>query len=147
MAPARKTPAKPTASKGAAKAAPAGRIPPLEWACAAVGLVLAVSVVGLTAWDAMFGVASPPSIEVRLLEVHPSPHGFLAQVEAVNLGGQPVAQVVIEGVLGEGPKAETATATFDYIPEESSAKGGLIFEDDPRAGPLKLRAKGFIDAS
>lgn len=147
MAPARRTSAKPTASKGAAKAASAGHIPPLEWASAAIGLVLAVSVVGLTAWDVVFGVASPPSIEVRLVEVHPSPYGFLAQVEAVNHGGEPVAQVVIEGVLGEDPNAETATATFDYIPEQSSAKGGLIFEGDPRAGPLKLRAKGFIDAS
>lgn len=147
MAPARKTRAKPTTSKGAPRAASAGRIPPLEWASAAVGLVLAVSVVGLTAWDAMFGVASPPAIEVRLLKVHPTPYGFLAQVEAVNHGGEPVAQVVIEGVLGEDPKAETATATFDYIPEGSSATGGLIFEDDPRARPLKLRATGFADAS
>jgi uncharacterized protein (TIGR02588 family) len=136
MAPARKTPAKSSASKTAAEGTPAGHIPPLEWASAAVGLALAVSAVGLTAWDAMFGLASPPSIEVRLVEVHPTPYGFLAQVEAVNHGGEPVAQVVIEGALGEGPDAETATATFDYIPEQSVAKGGLIFEQDPRAGDL-----------
>lgn len=147
MAGARKTSTRSTASRSAGPARSTNTIPPLEWASAAVGLALAGSVLGLTAWDAMFGVASPPSIEVRLVEVHPTAHGFLARVEAINHGGEPVAQVVVEGVLGEDPKAETATATFDYIPEQSSAKGGLIFEDDPRAGPLKLRAKGFIDAS
>jgi uncharacterized protein (TIGR02588 family) len=104
-------------------------------------------VLGLTAWDAAFGVASPPSIEVRLVEVQPGPYGFLARIEAVNHGGEPVAQVEVEGVLGDDAQAQTATATFDYIPEGSSATGGLIFEDDPRARPLKLRATGFADAS
>jgi uncharacterized protein (TIGR02588 family) len=137
MAAARKTPAKP----------PAGVISPLEWASAAVGLALVVAVLGLTAWDAAFGVASPPSIEVRLVEVQPGPYGFLARIEAVNHGGEPVAQVEVEGVLGDDAQAQTATATFDYIPEGSSATGGLIFEDDPRARPLKLRATGFADAS
>jgi uncharacterized protein (TIGR02588 family) len=145
---ARKTPAKPSASKSSGRARPtAGSTPPLEWASAAVGLVLVVAVLGLTAWDAMFGVASPPSIEVRLVEVRPSPYGFLARIEAVNHGGEPAAQVVVEGVVGDGAQAETASATFDYIPEQSSATGGLIFEHDPRPGALKLQAKGFIDAS
>jgi uncharacterized protein (TIGR02588 family) len=124
---------------------PANDIPALEWIAAGVGLALALTAVGFTAWDAAFGDDSPPSIEVRLKTVTPTAHGFVAQVEALNHGGSPAGQVEIEGVLdGAG---ETAHATFDYIPEQSSATGGLIFEHDPRQGRLTLRATGFVDPS
>jgi len=143
-----KTSRKPT-SRSASPKAPGGKqpsaddIPVLEWIAAGVGLLLAATAVGFTAWDAIFGVVSPPSIEVRLMAVDPTPHGYVAQIKAINHGGSPASQVAIEGVLGD----EKANATFDYIPEQSSATGGLIFKGDPRRGPLELRAKGFADAS
>lgn len=122
----------------------ANDIPPLEWIAAGVGLVLAGSAIGLTAWDALFGVEGPPAIEVRLKHVTPTAHGYVAEIEAVNHGGAPAAQVEIEGVIAGG---EPSSLTIDYIPEQSRASGGLIFEHDPRLGGLKLRAKGFADAS
>lgn len=146
---------KATTRKATTRQAPANKspstprkddIPPLEWAAAGIGLCLAIAAIGLTAWDAAFGVDSPPAIEVRLTRVTPTPYGYVAQIEAFNHGGAPAAQVVVEGVLA-GAASETASATFDYIPEQSRAEGGLIFEHDPRAQPLKLRAKGFIAAS
>ena len=152
-APQGKPAAKPPAPKTPARKAPsrahppASEIPPLEWASAVVGLVLALTALGFTAWDAAFGVRSPPAIEVRLLAVTPTAHGFVAEVEAVNHGGAPAAQVLIEGALDGRGATETASATFDYIPEQSAVTGGLIFQSDPRAGPLRLTAKGYVDAS
>lgn len=122
-------------------------IPPLEWISAAVGLVLAATAIGFTAWDAMFGADGPPIIEVRLKHVTPSPHGYVAEVEAFNRGGEPAAQVQIEGRLAGAGAPETSSFILDYIPEQSHAAGGLIFERDPRGGDLKLRATGFADAS
>ena len=128
------------------KPKPANDIPALEWASAAVGLVLAATAIGLTTWDAVFGVTGPPAIEVRLTSVSPTPHGYVVEVEAFNHGGATAAQVQIEGVLAGATERETANLTIDYIPEQSGASGGLIFEQDPRGQPLKLRAKGFADA-
>jgi uncharacterized protein (TIGR02588 family) len=122
-------------------------IPPLEWISAGVGLALAAMAIGFTAWDAMFGVDGPPVIEVRLGQVTSTPHGYVAEIEAFNRGGAPAAQVQIEGRIGGPDGPETANLTLDYIPEQSRASGGLIFEHDPRAGGLKLRATGFADAS
>jgi uncharacterized protein (TIGR02588 family) len=130
--------------KALPKGAPANDIPTFEWIAAGVGLVLASTAIGFTAWDAMFGVKGPPAIEVRLKSVTPTPHGYVAEIEAFNHGGEPAAQVEIEGVIAG---AETAGVTIDYIPEQSRASGGLIFEHDPRTANLKLRAKGFADAS
>lgn len=129
-----------------AETSPDNDIPPLEWAAAGVGLCLALAAIGMTAWDAAFGVDGPPAIEVRLKTVTPTPYGYVAQIEAFNHGGAPAAQVVVEGAL-TGSEPETASATFDYIPEQSAAEGGLIFQHDPRVVPLTLRAKGFIKAS
>ncbi len=130
--------------KAPPKRAPANDIPTFEWIAAGVGLILASTAIGFTAWDAMFGVQGPPQIEVRLKSVTPTPHGYIAEIEAFNHGGEPAAQVEIEGVIAG---AETAGVTLDYIPEQSRASGGLIFEHDPRTPGLKLRAKGFADAS
>jgi len=130
--------------KAQSKTVSAGDIPPLEWAAAGVGLVLAASAIGLTAWDAMFGVKGPPAIEVRLQKVTATGYGYVAEIEAFNHGGAPAAQVQIEGVIAGG---DTAGVTIDYIPEQSRASGGLIFSQDPRGGRLTLRAKGYTDAS
>lgn len=127
---------------------PAERVdatPPLEWASAAVGLILALIALGVVAHDAVFGQDTPPAIEVRLLSVTATPHGYVAEVRAINHGGTPAAQVQIEGIL-EGAD-QPSQATFDYIPEQSSATGGLVFDTDPRQGKLTLRAKGYADAS
>lgn len=136
--------AAPKPRKASPKRAPANDIPTLEWIAAGVGLVLAATAIGLTAWDALLGVKGPPVIEVRLKRVTPTAHGYVAEIEAFNHGGAPAAQVEIEGlVAGDDP----AGVTIDYIPEQSRASGGLIFRQDPRAGRLVLRAKGFADAS
>jgi uncharacterized protein (TIGR02588 family) len=140
MAQPRKT--KPAARKATA---PANDIPPLEWASAAVGLALALGAFGFVGHDAVFGEDTPPAIEVRLVGVTSTPHGYVAQVEAINHGGTPAAQVLIEGSL-EGEN-EPSQATFDYIPEQSSTTGGLIFDADPRQAKLTLKAKGYADPS
>jgi len=34
---------------------------------------------------------------------------------------------------------------LDYLPPRSDRAGGLLFESDPRAGALRLRAKGYAN--
>lgn len=139
--------ATPAQRKTPAPGAPANQIPALEWVSAGIGLALAATAIGFTAWDAAFGVAGPPAIEVRLKRVTSTPHGYVAEIEAINHGGAPAAQVEIEGVIAGSPTAEPSSVTIDYIPEGSSASGGLVFEQNPAGGALRLRAKGFADVS
>lgn len=151
-APARSTPTKSPPAKSSrarARPAPAGlfadEIPLLEWISASIGLVLVLIAVGFTGWEAFSGDHSPPSIEVRLLEVRQTPYGFVAQVEAENHGGSPAGQVVVVGALTGVGGQEAAQATFDYVPDKSTVTGGLMFEQDPRRGRLSLRAQGYVD--
>jgi uncharacterized protein (TIGR02588 family) len=148
MAKARTPARRPTATstrKARSQPAAASKAPLLEWVAAGVGLLLATTAVGFTLWDALFGVDGPPAIEVRLIRVTPTGHGYVAEFDAINHGGEPAAQVQIEGIVSGAGEPDTADVTIDYIPEQSRASGGLIFERDPRAGSLKLRAKGYAD--
>lgn len=135
---------------GKKPAARATKAPPgtplLEWLAAGVGLILVLGTIGLIGWEALSADPSPPSVQVRALAIHNSGPGFLVTVEAKNVGGSPAAQVLVEGELmqGDGPP-ETAEASFDFIPDHSSRRGGLFFETDPRLGRLSLRAKGYSE--
>lgn len=116
-----------------------------EWIAAGIGLALVLIALSVSAWGALPGERSPVAIEVRLVAVRQTPYGFVAEIEAINHGGGAASQVVVSGTAGARDAPDTAEVTFDYIPKQSSARGGLIFEHNPRAGGLRLRAKSYVD--
>ncbi|MDO9335692.1 MAG: hypothetical protein Q7T61_04775 [Caulobacter sp.] len=141
-------PAKAAAPKAAARAtraAPGAKgTPLLEWIAGGFGLVLVLLTVGVIGQEALFGDPSPPAVTVEARAVHAVKGGWLVEIEAINSGGSPAAQVAVEGELvlpGQAP--ETAEANFDYVPDHSRRTGGLFFSHDPRGAQLSLRAKGY----
>ena len=137
-------------SSAAKPTTPIAKQPPstplVEWLAAGVGLFLVVATIVLVASEAFMADPSPPQVEVRALEVRRSGPRFLVIVEARNVGGSPAAGVLVEGELRpSNGEAETAEASFDFIPDHSSRRGGLFFQTDPRQGRLSLRAKGYSE--
>ncbi len=45
----------------------------------------------------------------------------------------------------DGAVIEERRASFAYVPSEGEAKGGLVFEADPRTSRLKLTAEGYAE--
>jgi uncharacterized protein (TIGR02588 family) len=123
----------------------AGRTPLLEWIAAATGAVLAVAVIGVIAAEALSGPRTPPKLHVRALEVTPTTAGYTVEFEVENTGGSAAAAVMVAGDLTGSGAPETAEATIDYVPARSKARGGLILRGDPRAGALRLYAKGYAE--
>ncbi len=123
---------------------PRGGTPWLEWAAAAVGLVLVLAAVFVIGREAVAGKPGPPQITVRAERVTETPSGFVVDVVATNSGGETAAAVVIEGEL-IGGTPEWREATLDYLPAGSERRAGLVFGSDPRTHGLKLRAKGFVE--
>ena len=120
--------------------------PLLEWIAGAVGLVLLLVTLGVIGHEALLGDRSPPAVTVEARAVHAVKDGWLVEVEVINSGGSPAAQVAIEGELTlAGQDPETAQASFDYVPDHSQRRGGLFFAHDPRRGQLDLRARGYTE--
>ena len=120
-------------------------VPPLEWAAAAVGLIVALALVGTILWHALASSSDAvPVIEVEAGRLVRSPHGHVVEFELANRSSATAASVQVEGVLKRGAaRAETATATVDYVPGHSKAAGGLVFSEDPRRHALELRVTGY----
>lgn len=121
--------------------------PALEWAAAALGLLLTLAALVLIGSEAFAGDESPPAVVVSTKSVQAVAGGYVVEIEAKNGGGQTAAGVRVEGELTppSGQEPETAEATFDFIPDHSSREGGLFFSSDPRQGKLAIRATGYVD--
>lgn len=117
-----------------------GSIPPLEWAAAALGLIVALALLAILGWGIINGGASEvPILEARIESVTATRGGYVAQFTITNSASQTAAAVQVEGRLGD----EVASAAIDYVPGRSEARGGLLFESDPRASPIDLRIIGY----
>jgi uncharacterized protein (TIGR02588 family) len=122
------------------------QIPLLEWLIAGLGALLVAGTIGYLAFQALWRDQSPPDVRIVALRVVALEHHHLVEFRAVNQGGSPAAQLLVEGELvgPEGP-VETAEATLDYLPPGSYREGGLFFRRDPRELELRLRAKGYAE--
>jgi uncharacterized protein (TIGR02588 family) len=120
------------------------QIPLLEWLVAGIGALLVAGTIGYLVFQALWRDQTPPDVRIVTLRVLALEQNHLVEFRAVNRGGEPVAQLLVEGELvgPEGP-VETAEATLDYLPPASHRDGGLFFSRDPRQLDLRLRAKGY----
>ena len=110
--------------------AKAGRdaIPPLEWAAAAAGALIAIALLFAIGREALFANSDAvPVLSAEVIGVHRTPHGHVVEVRVSNASSRTGAGVRIEGKAG----SETREATIDYVPGRSQAEAGLIFEQSP----------------
>ncbi len=138
---------KPAPARTRPRVSPGARgTPLLEWMAGGLGLLLVLLTAGVVGHEALFGDPSPPAITVEARQVHAVKDGWLVEIEVINSGGSPAAQVAVEGeLILAGKDPEMAEASFDYVPDHSRRRGGLFFADDPRGGQLSLRAKGYVE--
>ena len=80
-----------------------------------------------------------PMLSAEIERVTRTPAGYVADVVVTNRSRQTAAAVQVEGKLGD----EQASATLDYVPGRSEARGGLIFTGDPGAGAGEVRIVGY----
>ena len=107
----------------------------LEWIAAALGLLVILAILAVLATEAVrSGNDHVPHLSARIEAVTNLPDGYVAQVVVTNGSGQTAASVQVEGKVGD----EAATATIDYVPGHSEAKGGLLFKSDPRGAEVQV---------
>lgn len=122
------------------------RTPLAEWMAAGLGLVLTLAVLGYSVWEVVDTTDAPPALEVRLRALHAQAGGHVAEIEVLNESYATAADVEVVGTIEQGGAVvEERRATFDYVPAQGSARGGLVFLRDPKAGVLRLRTEGYVE--
>jgi uncharacterized protein (TIGR02588 family) len=118
--------------------------PAIEWAVAAVGLLLVAGSIGVLVYEALTQNDAPPAIVVEVDRIHSTEGGYLVLLRVRNTGGQTAEGLVVEGELRQGDRTvERSETTIDYAPAHSERKGGLFFTRDPSAHEIHLRPLGF----
>jgi uncharacterized protein (TIGR02588 family) len=121
------------------------KVPPLEWATALLGLILAAGSIGLILYDA-FDQETPPKLHAQVEQLLRIDNHYLVKIVVTNDGGSTAAKVKVEGRLRKGEKTvETASTTFDYVPAHSQARGGMLFTYDPGAHDMTLEPKAYTE--
>jgi uncharacterized protein (TIGR02588 family) len=116
----------------------------VEWIAAGLGLVLTLGVLGYALVEGLNGKLAPPDLSVSAGAATPTKHGFVVPITVANASSATAAAVEISGRLETpGKPVEERRATFAFVPGGGQAAGGLVFEADPRAGRLSLRAEGY----
>lgn len=119
-------------------------VPPLEWAAAAVGLLVALLLLAIIAREAVAGRDDTvPVLVADVVRVVPTQAGRVVEIKVRNLSNRTAAAVQVEGKFKMGEEEETSSAAIDYVPGRSEATGGLIFPGDPRAGQVEVRVTGY----
>ena len=101
-------------------------IPALEWIAAAVGLIIAVAMIGAIVAEGISATDDPvPLLSVTAEAVTPAAQNHVVTVRLTNHSGRTAASVQVEGVLKRGAdEVETSSATIDYVPGHSEAMAG-----------------------
>lgn len=122
------------------------RTPLAEWAAAGVGLILTLAVLGYSILEAVRADGQPPRLTVEAQQVDRMDQGWLVKVKVANASTATAASVRVRGVLRRGGVVvEEGEATFDYVPGRGSARGGLMFRQDPQAHDLSLRVEAYSE--
>jgi uncharacterized protein (TIGR02588 family) len=136
-------------SGGSARQDRSGGTSPWEWAAAAVGAAILVSIVGYLIYES---IARPPEARPEIVASARAPvqlasGAFLVPIEVENRGHVTGAGVNVSGALvgPDGAVVEASAVTFDFIAQHSKETGGLYFTADPRTHRVELRVEGYTD--
>jgi uncharacterized protein (TIGR02588 family) len=122
------------------------RTPIAEWTAAAVGLLLTLAAVGYSVWEAVTGHPGPPALQVEAEPPEAVAGGHVVPLRVRNGSHATAAGVEVRGVLEQaGRVVEERRAHFAYVPGKGEAKGGLVFERDPKAFTLRVAAEGYAE--
>ena len=124
-----------------AKASKETPVPLLEWVSAALGLGIALALMGIIGREAILSEKGSdlPILYARVQSVEATKAGHAVRIIVFNRSRQTAARVEVEGKAGN----ETSLMSVDYVAGRSQAEGGLVFQEDPRRAGLKVRVTGF----
>ena len=113
---------------------------------AALGMLFVLGSFAMLVRESIVNQPTDAEITIEVREIRQSAQGYLVAVSIRNSGNATAAALAVEGVLKRnGTELETSLVTVDYVAAGSERGATLLFANDPRAGELTVRAKGYIE--
>lgn len=120
------------------------RTPIMEWIAAALGVLLTVGMLAYLLREGLSERNGPPVLTVATEPPVAAGGGFVVPVVVRNASSATAAAVEIRGTLEQGGRVvEERRLSFTYVPGGGEARGGLVFQHDPRGGRLSVIPEGY----
>lgn len=118
----------------------------LEWVTGVISALLVLCIIGWIAGQAILDQDTPPEFRTEILATQAVKGGFRVEFEIFNDGSITAAAVEVRGeLMNGGSTIEDAQVAFDYVPGKSSARGALLFAEDPAGRDIRIRAIGYTE--
>ncbi|TPP11449.1 TIGR02588 family protein [Rhizobium glycinendophyticum] len=118
----------------------------IEWLTGLVSLAAICAVIGWLAVDIWTTDDRQPELVARVVSAEKVATGFQVVFELRNRATLAAAGVEVRAQLSQQARlVEEAEVTFDYVAAGSTARGAVIFENDPARLALSIRAVGFTE--
>ena len=115
------------------------KIPPAEWAVAAIGLALVCLCLGFLIYKAFRLDNGAPGFSFEVESVIPQDGGALVLAKVTNTGGETAKAITIVGESG----GEEQEVQIESIPARSSRDFGLFFPKMPDRGSLRFTPRSY----
>nr|CAD6430233.1 TIGR02588 family protein [Rhizobium sp. Q54] len=118
----------------------------VEWATGVVSAMIVLTMIAWIAGETLLQEDVPPSFSFTVSAVTPVENGHRVEFDILNRGTLTAAAVSVRAEITEqGQPVEDAEVTFDYVPGNSKASGGVVFTENPADRDIRLRAMGYTD--
>lgn len=122
------------------------RTPICEWLAAGTGLVLTLVVIGYLVFDGLTAGDGPPALSVTSQPAQAIFGGYVLPLTVRNDGDATAADVEVHGTLQrDGAVIEERRARFASVAAEGEARGGLVFQTNPRDYRVRLEVQGYAE--
>lgn len=116
----------------------------MEWILGAIGAVLFISAVGFLIVEGIRGPDRPGEVVLRIEEILETENTHLVRYSAYNSGSKTLADLHLSARLFDGTsEIDSAQAVLDFLPGNSTRRGGFYLREDPERYRLELRVEGY----
>lgn len=125
-----------------------GRRSTAEWVTLCTSLVIVLGILGLISYLYIRGNDALPDlvVDTKLEELRSEGNGYYLPVEVTNEGDRTAEDVRVEAELDSGNgQIETTEISVMFLAGGERVTGTFIFEADPTAGELTVRAISYRD--
>lgn len=118
----------------------------IEWIAAACGAILLAAMIGYMTYAGLHEVEGTPRVEFTTLPTVAQGDQFILGFTATNVGQATATSLTVRATLALGDQdVESQEVTIDYLPINSSRKGGFVFTSNPAGHRISIVATSYLD--
>lgn len=122
------------------------RTPVIEWVFGAVSATLVAGLVFFLGYQALFGDARPPHLEVSIERIERIDNGVVVIIAIANRGDEAASAVTVYASAPDiSGSALQKQVEFDFVAAHSKRRGAFMFSESVTTDDLHIEVGGYTE--